>query len=94
VLELIDDAFGNLGPPSLATCTATYAAGTTPAALSIAWHYGGGCHPHEKGIMNGDFIMPTTSSPPPMAISLRTAASFFNWSNRPRPKAAATAVGA
>ena len=60
VLELIDDAFGNLaGPPSLATCTRdVYAPGTQfalPAALSVARGIAAAAaHLHAQGILHGD----------------------------------------
>ena len=60
VLELIDEAFGNLaGPPSLATCTRdVYAPGTSfslAAALSIAQGIAAAAgHLHAQGILHGD----------------------------------------
>ena len=60
VLELIDDAFGNLaGPPSLATCTRdVYQPGTVfslETALAIASGIAAAAgHLHTKGIMHGD----------------------------------------
>ncbi|MGY3090221.1 hypothetical protein ACVWYF_003276 [Hymenobacter sp. UYAg731] len=60
VLELIDEAFGNLaGPPSLATCTRdVYRPGTSfslETALAIASGIAAAAgHLHTKGIMHGD----------------------------------------
>ncbi|MBO2007703.1 leucine-rich repeat-containing protein kinase family protein [Hymenobacter negativus] len=60
VLELIDEAFGNLaGPPSLATCTRdVYKPGTTfslETALNIAQGIAAAAgHLHAQGIMHGD----------------------------------------
>lgn len=60
VLELIDEAFGNLaGPPSLATCTRdVYKPGTSfslETALSIAQGIASAAgHLHAQGIMHGD----------------------------------------
>ena len=60
VLELIDEAFGNLaGPPTLATCTRDVYAPSTAFSLETALSIAQGIaaaagHLHTKGIMHGD----------------------------------------
>ena len=60
VLELMDEAFGNLaGPPSLATCTRDVYAPGTRFSLGTALTIAGGIaaaagHLHAQGIMHGD----------------------------------------
>lgn len=86
VLELIDNAFGNLaGPPSLATCTRdVYAPGTTfslETALNIAQGIAAAAgHLHAQGILHGDLyahnILNTAEGN--ALLGDFGAASFFN----------------
>ncbi|WP_460607807.1 leucine-rich repeat-containing protein kinase family protein [Hymenobacter terrigena] len=93
VLELIDEAFGNLaGPPSLATCTRdVYRRGTSfslETALAIASGIAAAAnHLHAQGILHGDLYAHNilTTREGNALLGDFGAASFFN------PEAAATA---
>ena len=86
VLELIDNAFGNLaGPPSLATCTRDVYKPTTAFSLETALNIAQGIaaaagHLHMKGIMHGDLyahnILNTAEGN--ALLGDFGAASFFN----------------